>query len=255
MRKNIYFASDLHLGSPDYKASIIRERKFVDWLTAIQDSALELYLVGDIFDFWFEYRTVVPKGYFLLFSKLAEYAELQIPVTILTGNHDLWYDDFFPDYLGVQVAKKPILRNFFGKKYFIAHGDGLGPGDYGYKILKRILSFKPNQWLFRWIHPDIGIRLALLFSKTSNRVHHQKMDKFLGDREFTYQFAKEYIHQGNSIDYFIFGHRHIAYQQTMPKGATYFLLGDWINLNSYVLANANQVTLNHYPNQNFDLKT
>ncbi|MCS7077024.1 MAG: UDP-2,3-diacylglucosamine diphosphatase, partial [Bacteroidia bacterium] len=163
----IYFASDLHLGVPDYESSKIREKHFVRWLDEKMVSATEFYLVGDVFDFWFEYKKVVPKGYLHLLGKLAQVREKNIPVTIIKGNHDLWYKDYFMNELGIPVYHDPITREFHGKKFYIAHGDGLGPGDKGYKFIKKCFQNKALQWCFRMIHPDWGIGLANFLSASS----------------------------------------------------------------------------------------
>ena len=165
--KNIYFASDFHLGAPNHESSLIREKSIVSWLYHIKDDAAEIYLVGDLFDFWFEYKRAIPKGFVRLQGKIAELTDKGIPVHIFTGNHDMWIFDYLPKELGVSLFRKPIEREFFGKRYLIGHGDGLGPGDRGYKFLKKIFANKFCQWCFARLHPNFGIWLADKSSKTS----------------------------------------------------------------------------------------
>jgi UDP-2,3-diacylglucosamine hydrolase len=163
--KKIYFASDFHLGVPNYEKSLEREKKIVAWLTQIESTALEIFLVGDIFDFWFEYKHAIPKGFVRLQGKIAELTDKGIPVHVFTGNHDMWIFDYIPKELGVQLHRAPIVREFFGKKIYIGHGDGLGPGDKGYKFLKKVFENKFCQWCFARIHPNFGFWLANYSSK------------------------------------------------------------------------------------------
>ena len=163
----IYFASDLHLGTPDEISSFAREKLFIQWLNDASKDAAEIFIVGDIFDFWHEYKTVVPKGYVRIQGKIAEITDAGIPVHIFTGNHDLWMFGYLEKELGVKLHKSPVQREFNGKKFFIGHGDGLGPGDHGYKLIKKIFNNPICQFFFRWIHPDVGVRLANYFSRVS----------------------------------------------------------------------------------------
>ncbi|MCK5839474.1 MAG: UDP-2,3-diacylglucosamine diphosphatase, partial [Bacteroidales bacterium] len=162
--KNIYFASDFHLGVPDHESSLVREKLFVRWLDEVRGDAGEIYLMGDIFDFWFEYKTVIPKGFVRILGKLAEITDSGIPVYLFKGNHDVWAFDYLQKEINIQLFRQPEIKLFGNKKIYLAHGDGLGPGDTGYKFLKKMFAFRPNQWLFKWLHPDIGTRLGLYFS-------------------------------------------------------------------------------------------
>ncbi len=165
--KSVFFASDLHLGAPDAGASAERERAFVAWMDSIKPRAAALYLVGDVFDFWFEYRHAIPKGFARIQGRLADWSDSGIPVFLFTGNHDLWMRDYFTQEFGIQVFHEPI-RHVWGNKHFVVgHGDGLGPGDTGYKLLKRVFTFPPFKTLFRWVHPDLGIALASWLSRGS----------------------------------------------------------------------------------------
>jgi len=156
MKKNIYFASDVHLGAPYHHSKFEAERKFVNWLESVKDSAKEIYLLGDIFDFWFEYKKAIPKGHARFLGKLCDLKDAGIPVHFITGNHDVWIFDYLPSETGIIVHKKPITKNFDGFRFFIAHGDGLTKHEKTYKIMKKIFHNSVAQWFFRWLHPDIG---------------------------------------------------------------------------------------------------
>ena len=184
-QKKIYFASDFHLGLPNFETSRQREDKIVRWLNIIKADAAEIFLVGDIFDFWFEYAKVVPKGFVRLQGAIAAITDAGIPVHFFKGNHDLWMFTYFQKELGVQLHSEPIEREFNGKRFFIGHGDGLGPGDYNYKLLKKVFTSKVCQWLFARIHPNLGIGLAHAWSQKSRLVHDKK-EQFLVD--FVNQF-------------------------------------------------------------------
>ena len=176
--KKTYFASDFHFGIPDHNSSLEREKRLVRWLDMIKNDADEVFLMGDIFDFWFEYRNVIPKGFVRLLGKIAEFTDCGIPVHVFRGNHDVWAFDYLEKEVGVQLHREPEIREFDGTKVFLAHGDGLGPGDNGYKFLKKVFEFKPNQWLFRWLHPDWGTRMGLYFSSRSRLAHVAKEKKY-----------------------------------------------------------------------------
>jgi len=246
--KKIYFASDLHLGTPDYETSLNREKLFVQWLNMISVDAAEIYLVGDTFDFWHDYKTVVPKGYVRLLGKLAELSDRGIKLHIFTGNHDLWFDDYFEKELGAKIYAAPIERTFDGKLFFIGHGDGLGPKDHGYKFIKKIFTNPVCQWLFRWIHPDLGIRLAAYLSyrsRYSNTGSHE-LEKFLGeDREWLVQYCKRLLER-KLYDYFIFGHRHLPLDIQIRDEVRYINLGDWLDYNSYGVWDGSNLQLKYY---------
>ena len=231
-----YFASDLHLGTPDEASSLLREKKFVQWLDTIKADAAELFLVGDVFDFWHEYQTVVPRGYVRLLGKLAELSDAGVQLHFFTGNHDLWMGDYFEKELGAKIYTQPITRMLNGKQFFIGHGDGLGPGDHGYKFIKRVFTNPVCQWLFRWLHPDLGIRLANYFSyKSRFGKGAQPLEKFLGEEhEWLLLFAKEKLQQQH-YDYFIFGHRHLPLDITVGEKSRYINLGDWLDYSSYAV--------------------
>lgn len=237
LRTNIYFASDFHLGIPDLKSSLVREKKLIRWLDMISEDAEAIYLLGDLFDFWFEYKTVVPKGYTRLFSKLADLTERGIPVHFFKGNHDFWAFDYLNKEAGVSIHDGSQQVNLKGKNFFLAHGDGLGPGDYGYKFLKKVFLFKFNQFLFRWLHPDLGTKMGLYFSRGSRISNMIKQDKnenfFETDKEFLLVFSKKMASTNPEIDYFVFGHRHIPTNLKVSENASCIILGDWVKHFSY----------------------
>lgn len=245
-KKNIYFASDFHLGVPDEKSSREREQKIIRWLDSIAEEAAEIYLVGDIFDFWFEYKTVIPKGFVRLQGKIAELTDRGIPIHVFTGNHDMWMFDYLPKELGVTLHRAPITRTFNGKKFFIGHGDGLGPGDNGYKFIKKVFSNRLCQWLFARIHPNTGIGIANFWSRRSRLHTAQEDEKFLGEEnEWLVQFCKSKL-QDEPIDYFIFGHRHLPLEIKVGENSTYINLGEWINYFSYAVFDGEEAKLNYF---------
>ena len=248
--KNIYFASDFHLGVPDYAHSLERERKLVAWLDSIANDVSELFLMGDVFDFWFEYKTVVPKGYVRLLGKLTAMADSGIRIHLFKGNHDLWAFNYLEKEIGIQLHRKPEILEFSGKKFFLAHGDGLGPGDNGYKFIKSIFENRFNQFLFKWVHPDIGLRMGLFFSRRSriaNVAREQRDDyKLEIEKEMLYTFSKETSAQNPTIDYFVFGHRHVPVDMALNDKTRLILLGDWITNFTYAKFDGNQFLLESF---------
>ncbi|MCF8301974.1 MAG: UDP-2,3-diacylglucosamine diphosphatase [Bacteroidales bacterium] len=249
--KKIYFASDFHLGVPDHEGSLQREKKLVRWLEDIQEDAHEIYLMGDVFDFWFEYKTVVPKGFVRLLGKLAEITDSGIPVYLFRGNHDIWAFDYLEQELNLILYRKSVMKSFNGKRFFLAHGDGLGPGDRGYKFLKKVFEAQLNQWLFRWIHPDIGSRLALYFSKKSRLANEIREGKRLAvdqdpEGERLFHFANTMLRKHPEINYFIFGHRHKPYHTKIDKHTEFLTLGDWITNFTYAVFDGEKISLKHY---------
>ena len=241
----IYFASDLHLGVPNREKSLERERLFVQWLDEIKVDAEAIYLVGDVFDFWFEYNKVVPKGYIRLLGKLAEISDSGIPIHFFTGNHDMWLFDYLEKEIKVSIYKDPIEISLKGKQFFIGHGDGLGPGDKGYKIIKTIFRSRICQWLFERIHPNLGISIAEYWSKKSRIANGVKDEKFYGEDELLTQFCKEKM-KTNEVDYFIFGHRHLPLEINLGDNTTYINLGEWVNYNSYAVFDGKKIELKRY---------
>lgn len=244
--KQVFFASDFHLGIDADTSSRERERRLVQWLDAIAPEADHIFLVGDLFDHWFEYRSVVPRGFVRFLGKLAELRDRGIPIEAFTGNHDMWMFGYLEEELGIPVHREPIEREFEGKRFFIGHGDGLGPGDHGYKALKKVLANPLCQWLFARIHPDTGIALMRWFS-TRSRAATGGEEKFLGnDREWLVQFCEERIRE-RSYDYFVFGHRHLPLDITLSDGRTrYVNLGDWLQYDTYARFDGEELRLENW---------
>ena len=227
--KKIFFASDLHLGlaGKSRKQEIEREQKITRWLNSIENEAQAIFLVGDIFDFWYEYLHVVPKGYIRFLGKITQLIEKGIEVIFFTGNHDLWMSRYFQEELGIKVIKKPVELLVEGKLLLVGHGDGLGPGDTFYKILKKIFTNKITQWLFRWIHPDIGISLARRWSKSS-RIRQEGLDElYLGEDEYLIQYCRRKQKEKHR-DYYVFGHRHMPLEFQLSDESLYINIGEWI---------------------------
>ena len=244
--KKIYFASDFHLGVPDYERSLVREKKIVDWLDEIKNDAEELYLLGDVFDFWFEYKTVVPRGYVRLLGKLAELSDSGIIIHYFTGNHDMWTFDYLSKELGVKIYRKPIEAHYGDKTFIIGHGDGLGPGDYGYKFIKKVFSSSICQWMFARLHPNLGIAIADYFSKKSRVATGISDEKFLGEeKEWLVIHSKELLEK-KYYDLLIFGHRHLPLDININGKSRYINLGDWIRYNSYGVFDGKEFILKYF---------
>jgi UDP-2,3-diacylglucosamine hydrolase len=226
--KKIYFASDQHFGVPNLQESRKREEKFIRWLDGIKKDAQVLFLMGDLFDFWHEWKYVVPKGYIRVLGKIAELKDSGIDIYFFVGNHDLWMKNYFEEELGIPVYFEKRYYEISDKKFLLAHGDGLGPGDKGYKRMKKIFTNPLAQWAFRWLHPDIAMRIANYMSQKNKLISGVEDQKFLGeDKEFLIQYSKEKL-KAENIDYFVFGHRHLPLIFDLEKGAKYINLGDWI---------------------------
>lgn len=242
--KKIYFLSDFHLGAPDHDSSLEREKTIVRFLDEIKNDASEVFLVGDMFDFWYEYRKVVPKGYVRLLGKLAELSDRGIPLHFFVGNHDMWIKDYFQKELNMEIyfEAKEFERN--GKKFLIGHGDGLGPGDHGYKRLKKIFRNPFCQWVFGILPPALGVGLANYMSRRSRMQTTE--EKFLGeDKEWLLIYCKEVL-QKEYYDYFIFGHRHLAFDYRVSGNSRYINLGDWIRYYTYAIFDGENLQLKSY---------
>jgi UDP-2,3-diacylglucosamine hydrolase len=240
-----YFASDFHLGTDGPTTSQARERLIVQWLDEAARDMDALYLVGDVWDYWFEYGQVIPKGYSRLLGALSRIRDAGIPVYYFTGNHDMWMFRYLTDEFGIPIYREPIMREIGGKRFYIGHGDGLGPGDLGYKFIKRVFANPAAQWLFARIHPNTGIRLMKFFSGQSRQMTSE--EKFLGpEKEWLIQFALETLKR-EPVDYFVFGHRHLPIDHDLGvNGARYVNLGDWISFNSYAEFDGQQLALRFY---------
>lgn len=246
--KKIYFASDFHLGIDARTSSVERERQLVRWLDQIGRDAREIYLVGDIFDFWFEYSTVIPKGHVRLLGKLAELRDNDVPIHFFTGNHDMWMFRYFEEEMGIPIHRGPVFREWNGKRFLIGHGDGLGPGDHGYKMLKKVFANPLCQWLFARLHPNFGIGLARYWSGKSRKAK-ALPPAFLGeDKEWLIAYAERKL-ESKDIDFFIFGHRHLPIDHVLKNGKSrYINLGEWMNFNSYAVFDGEDVQLKFFEN-------
>ena len=243
--KKIYFASDFHLGVPTHAESLKREKKIISWLDEIKEDAKSIYLLGDIFDFWFEYKAVVPKGFVRLLGKLAELSDNGTDIFLIKGNHDLWMYDYLPKEVGVQIIEDKTILSENGKKIFLAHGDGLGPGDFGYKMIKKIFTNKMCQWLFTRLHPNFGLGIAHFWSKRSRIANNKNPEQFLGEeKEWLVSYCKE-KQKENPVDYYIFGHRHLPLEIEIDTKAKYINLGDWIHHNSYAVFDGENLILEY----------
>jgi UDP-2,3-diacylglucosamine hydrolase len=232
-KQKIYFASDFHLGVPTYESSLIREKKIVTWLDSIKHDAAEIFLVGDLFDFWFEYKYTAPKGFIRLLGKIAEITDSGTSVHLFTGNHDMWMFDYLPKEIGVSIHNEPIERTFSGKTFFIGHGDGLGPGDHSYKFIKKVFANKVCQWLFARLHPNLAFTVANFFCRRSRIATGTSDSIYLGDdKEWLVSFCKDTLKEKH-FDYFVFGHRHLPIDVKLPQNSRYINLGEWINYCSY----------------------
>jgi UDP-2,3-diacylglucosamine hydrolase len=247
--KKIYFASDFHLGAPSYESSLEREKRIVAWLEEVRVDAEEIFLIGDVFDFWFEYKRAIPKGFVRLQGKIAEITDSGIPVHWFIGNHDMWIFDYIPKELGVKMYKTEIEREFFGKKFMIGHGDGLGPGDRGYKFIKKVFRNRVCQWMFARLHPNFGIGLANFLSRKSRVSTGQADATFYGeDKEMLIQFCKSKLSEKH-FDYFVFGHRHLPIEFELSANSKYINIGDWITYFSYAVFDGEklELILNYQP--------
>lgn len=243
--KKIFFASDFHLGVPTAEESLAREKRIVAWLDSIKTEAHSIYLLGDIFDFWFEYKNTIPKGFIRLQGKLAELRDAGIPIAFFTGNHDMWMFDYFPTELGIPIYRKPTVLEVGQQKLLIGHGDGLGPGDHVYKILKKFFNSTICQWLFARIHPNLGIGIANLWSRRSRISNLKSEEKFYSkEKEFLWVYCSE-VEKKHHHDFYIFGHRHLVLDLPITENSRYINLGEWVHFNSYGV----------YDGTTFELKT
>ena len=242
--KKIYFASDQHLGAPNPELSFPREQKFVAWLEEVKADAEAIFLLGDLFDFWFEYKTVVPKGFVRVLGKLAEIRDSGIPIYFFVGNHDLWMSDYFQKELNIPVYHDNKEFTFGNKTFLIGHGDGKGPGDLGYKRMKKVFTNSISKTVFRWLHPDIGVRLAQYLSVKNKLISGEEDVTFLGEeKEWLVLYAKRKL-ETKLYNYFIFGHRHLPMQIQVGENSEYINLGDWIGYFTYGV----------FDGENFELK-
>jgi len=229
----IYFASDLHLGMYPPEESKKREKLFVQWLEQIRNDALELWLLGDVFDYWFEYRKVVPRGFTRFLGKLAALSDEGVKIHLIPGNHDIWAFNYLPQEIGLEVHPGPVERNWNSHLFYLGHGDGLHRGDWKYRFLQGMFKNRLLQWLYARIHPNGSITFAHWWSKKS-RLNHGIFDEFLGaDQEHQIQFARKKLEENPAIEFFVFGHRHIPFDIRVGESCRVFCLGDWIGNFTY----------------------
>jgi len=230
-KNKLYFASDFHLGAPNLAESHKRERLIITWLDKIKGDAKAIYLVGDIFDFWFEYKKVVPKGFVRLLGKLAELVDSGTKIHLFVGNHDLWMKDYLTSEIGITIHQRNIVIEESNKKLFIGHGDGLGKGDYLYKLLRRCFTSKICQWVFARLHPNLALSIAHTWSRSSRKSG--KEAQFISnEKEILFGYCQEQ-QALNPVDYYVFGHRHLPLELEIDNKATYINLGEWISQKTY----------------------
>ncbi len=241
--KKIYFASDFHLGVPDYESSLAREKRIVKWLDTVAPDAHAIYLLGDIFDFWFEYSQAIPRGFIRLQGKLAELRDAGLSIYFFTGNHDMWMFDYFEKEMGIIIYREPQVLVIGNHKLLVGHGDGLGPGDTTYKFLKKFFNSSICQWLFARIHPNLGIRLANYWSRQS-RISNTKMEeKFQGEEnEYLLTYCRS-LEKTSHHDFYIFGHRHLPLDLEVGENSRYINLGEWVHFNTYAEYDGKGVSL------------
>ena len=245
--KKIYFASDFHLGVPSRVKSLEREERICSWLDEIKKDAQVVFLVGDIFDFWFEYRHVIPKGFLRVQSKILSLIDSGVEFVFFTGNHDMWMFDYFTQELGVKIERNPVIYQIGNKRFLVGHGDGLGKGDYSYKFLKSFFNSKICQFLFSWLHPDIGMGLANYWSSKSRLANSKKDEDFSLDKEILYHYSKS-IYKETKCDCYIYGHRHLPLDINLEteKNSRYINLGEWVNYSPYAVFNGETIALTKF---------
>ncbi len=241
--KKIFFFSDVHFGLHDKQIEKEKEQRVLSFLSYVQKNGSELFILGDLFDYWFEYKYVIPRGYHHVLSRLASLVENGVKLHYVAGNHDFWLKDFFPDELGIPVYKDPFGITLLGKRFYIHHGDGLALNDSGYRILKKILRSRVSIFLYSLVHPDWTAPVARSSSKTSREY---TGNKDFGETDGMVRFAKEKIHEG--YDYVIMGHRHKPMEQKI-NGGLYLNLGDWISYNTYAEFDGKNIKLKEWKNE------
>ena len=240
--KNLYFASDFHLGAMGYASSREREDRIIRWLDAIKDDVAELFLMGDVFDFWFEYKTVVPKGYIRFLGKLAQLTDAGVKLYLFKGYHDMWMFDYFVQELGATIIADELEIERAGKTFYLHHGDGLGPGDRLYKFLKKIFRSRFCQWLFARLHPNLGVGIANAWSHQSRISNKQDVYKQQHQQEWLEAFSIEVL-KSRHFDYFVFGHRHLPLDVQLPDNSRYVNLGEWVNHYTYAVFDGKNLEL------------
>lgn len=244
-RTHILFASDFHLGIDTTHTSKERELRIVRWLESYEHVLAELYLVGDIFDYWYEYKTSIPKGFSDLLAMLKRLRNKGVRIFFFTGNHDMWMFNYFTQEYGIKVYREPQIVYIGRRTMYIGHGDGLGPGDFSYKVIKQLFASKIAQWLFSLIHPTLALGLMKRISQRDAQKYNRP-DEFKAEEEWLIKYAQDFLKTDQSIDYFIFGHRHLMYEYSLSETSKIINLGDWITQDSYAVWDGNQLQLRQY---------
>jgi UDP-2,3-diacylglucosamine hydrolase len=243
--KSVYFASDFHLGAPKGTESSEREKRIVRWLDYIQQDAQTIFLVGDIFDFWFEYKHVIPKGFIRFQGKLASLVDQGVEIHFFHGNHDMWMFDYFKSELGIPIHSDPVAININNHRLYVGHGDGLGPGERSFKVIRRVFRNGISQKVFHWIHPNLGVALAQFWSKKSRQKNSKHPETFDEEKEWLLQHCKDVLSK-EYFDYFIFGHRHLPLEIPVGESSSYINLGEWINYNTYAVYKNDKISLKEF---------
>jgi len=241
----LYFASDIHLGTPSYTASREREDRVIRWLDMIKQDAAEIFLIGDVFDFWFEYATVVPKGYVRFLGKLAELTDSGIKLYLFKGNHDMWMFDYLKQEIGATIISDELVIERNGKKFYLHHGDGLGPGDGMYKILKKVFRSGFCQWMFARIHPNLGVGIANRWSRKSRSEGDKTEHLRTNQHEWLVAYSQELL-KNTHYDYLLYGHRHLPLDIKLDGNSRYINLGDWLKYNSYAVFDGTNLELKYF---------
>ncbi|MFN0048167.1 MAG: UDP-2,3-diacylglucosamine diphosphatase [Cytophagales bacterium] len=243
--KKVYFASDFHLGTPSTEASFEREKKLIRWLDTIKHDAQIIFLVGDVYDFWFEYKYTIPKGFIRFQGKLAELADQGIKFYFFPGNHDLWMFDYYQKELGATVSRNAMQFEIGSTKCFVAHGDGRGPGDTLHKLILKVFESKFFQWVFTIFPSDFSYWIANTWSKGSRATNNIKDEQFLGENEWLWSYAKE-LERSQHHDFYIFGHRHLVLDLKVGKNSRYINLGDWLGYYTYAIFDGSEFTFTKF---------
>ncbi|WP_106832292.1 UDP-2,3-diacylglucosamine diphosphatase [Parabacteroides pacaensis] len=236
-QKKIYFASDAHLGARFHKDPLATEKKLVRWLDFIKQNASAIYFLGDMFDYWFEYKYVVPKGFIRFLGKVAELADSGIEIHFFIGNHDIWMFDYLPKETGAIIHREPLTIDLLGKRFFLGHGDEVDDRSLSFRFIRALFRNKFCQWLYAGIHPRWTMGFAYAWSLHSRRsgLQQKEKDKYEGeDAEYLVSFAKDYLKTHPDINFFIFGHRHIMLDLMLTRSSRLLIAGDWMKLFSYI---------------------
>ncbi len=246
--KNVYFLSDAHLGSRAIKSGRTHERRLVNFLDSIKHKASAIYLLGDMFDFWWEYKTVVPRGYTRFLGKLSELTDMGVDVHFFIGNHDVWCYTYLQEECGVILHKEPLTTEIYGKEFYLAHGDGLGDPNKTFKFLRGAFHDPTLQKMFANLHPRWALEMGLRWAKRSRLKHEQEGEpQYLGeDKEYLILYSKEYLKDHPNINFFMYGHRHILVDLMLSRTCRLMILGDWINYFSYAVFDGENIFLEQY---------